>query len=93
MAPKKRTSTGTVKTAVQKIRALTPNEATSVTGKIMTKTGSMFLGCEHIYFFSLVDFEPQYVVAILCLIVLFAFSQVSEFSFQGQASLVRPGHG
>ena len=93
MAPKKRTSSGTVKTAFQKIRDLTPNETISITGKVVTKTGSIFLGCETIIFLSLVYFEPQYVVAILCLIVLYTFSEVSEFSFQGQASLVRPGHG
>ena len=42
MAPKKRTSSGNVKTAFKKVRELTPQTGmTSIKGKVMTKTGKM----------------------------------------------------
>ena len=43
MAPKKRTSTGTVKTAFVEIKDVRPGQTVSVKGKVMSKSGTMIL--------------------------------------------------
>ena len=45
MAPKKRTSTGTVKNAVVQLRTVKEGQIVSVQGKAMSKTGVMICGC------------------------------------------------
>ena len=44
MAPKKRSSTGSVKTAFVEIKDVKPGQTVSVKGKVMTKSGTMTLG-------------------------------------------------
>ena len=46
MAPKKRTSTGTVKNALVQLRTVKEGQIVSVQGKIMSKTGVMICGCK-----------------------------------------------
>ena len=43
MAPKKRTSSGTVKTAFVEIKDVRPGQTVSVKGKVMSKSGTMIL--------------------------------------------------
>ena len=44
MAPKKRTSTGSVKTAFVEIKDVKPGQTVSVKGKVLSKSGTMTLG-------------------------------------------------
>ena len=44
MAPKKRSSTGSVKTAFVEIKDVRPGQTVSVKGKVLSKSGTMTLG-------------------------------------------------
>ena len=44
MAPKKRSSTGSVKTAFVEIKDVKPGQTVSVKGKVLSKSGTMTLG-------------------------------------------------
>ena len=49
MAPKKRTSTGTVKNALVRLRTVKEGPIASVQGKVMSKTGVMIYGCTMVF--------------------------------------------
>ena len=46
MAPKKRTSSGTVKNALVQLKTVKEGQIVSVQGKVMSKTGVMICGCK-----------------------------------------------
>jgi hypothetical protein len=49
MAPKKRKSTGEIKTNFVALSDVKPGQVVSVKGKVMTKTGVMIFGCTSSY--------------------------------------------
>ena len=49
MAPKKRTSTRTVKNAMLELKTVKEGQIVSVQGKIMSKTGVMICGCKILF--------------------------------------------